>query len=102
MSTPRPAGARTTSTPWRAQALQDVADQAPDEIKDDFQTLADAYGKIADALGDANLGSGQVPSADTIAALQALSKDIDTAKLAAASSNISTWLTQNCSPGGSG
>ena len=30
--------------------MQKFADEAPEDIRDDFQTLADAYSKIADAL----------------------------------------------------
>jgi hypothetical protein len=93
-------GAGGTDMEQAAQALQEFADKAPDEIKDDFQTLADAYSKIADALQGTDLSSGQAPSADAIAKLQQLSSQIDSAKVAAASSNISAWVTQNCTTSG--
>ena len=92
-------GAGGTDTKAAADALQDVADQAPDEIKDDFQTLADAYGKIADALGDTDLSAGQTPPPDVLAKLADVSKEIDSTKVAQASTNISTWLTKNCTGG---
>jgi hypothetical protein len=91
-------GAGGTDTERAAQALQDVADQAPDEIRDDFQTLADAYSKIADALKGVDLSSG-TPDASAIAKLQKLSQEIDEQKVTQASTNISTWLTKNCTGG---
>jgi hypothetical protein len=91
-------GAGGSDTEAAAQALQDVADQAPDEIKGDFQTLADAYSKIADALKGVDLSSG-TPDASAIAKLQKLSGEIDEAKVTQASQNISTWLTTNCTGG---
>jgi hypothetical protein len=89
-------GAGGTDMQNAADALQEVADQAPDEIKDDFATLADAYGKIAEALGDTDLSAGQTPSAEALAKLQELGNSIDSAKVAEASTNISDWLTKNC------
>lgn len=93
-------GTGDTDMEEAAQALQEVADQAPDEVKDDFQTLAEFYAKLADAYEGVDLSSGQVPSADVIAKLQQLSSELDMAKVGAAGTNISTWLTQNCTPTG--
>jgi len=93
------AGAGGTDTEKAAQALQEIADQAPDEIKGDFQTLADAYSKIADALKGTDLSAGQTPDAATLAKLAQLGKEIDSAKVSQASTNISTWLTKNCTNG---
>ena len=58
--------------------MQKFADEAPEDIRDDFQTLADAYAKIADALDGVDLGSGDTPPAEAIAKLAQLSQDIDT------------------------
>ena len=44
--------------------MQKFADEAPEDIRDDFQTLADAYSKIADALDGVDLGSGETPPAE--------------------------------------
>ena len=76
--------------------FQALADKAPDEIKGDIQTLSAAWVKIAAALKDANLTSGQVPSAETIAKLQKLSTTLDTPELKKATSNLEAWSKQHC------
>jgi hypothetical protein len=77
-----------------AQFIQEFADQAPSDIKADFQVVADYMSKIADVAG--NLKPGQTPDAATIAKLQKLSTSIDTQKLTQASQNITAWVTKNC------
>src|SRR6266511_4474016 len=79
-----------------AKAFHEYADQAPSEIRSDFQTIADAYTKIADALKGVNLQSGQTPSAAALAKLQKLSTEINQAKLTKASQNIAAWAQKNC------
>ncbi len=78
-----------------AQAMQDSADQAPEEIRADFQTFADFYVKLAAVYKGVDMSSGQV-SAEMIAKLQKLSSEVDMAKVTTASTNISNWLTKNC------
>jgi len=92
-------GTGDADTEEAAQAMKDFADQAPEEIRDDFQTLADAYGKIAEALQGVDLSSGQAPPADVMAKLAEISSEIDTAAVTAASANISAWTTENCTNG---
>jgi hypothetical protein len=77
-----------------AQVIQEFANDAPSEIKSDFQTLADYMSKIADVAGD--LKPGQTPSADQLQKLQKLSTEIDTQKLTQASQNITAWVAKNC------
>jgi hypothetical protein len=77
-----------------ADVLQEVADEAPAEIKDDFQVLADYLGKVADALGDVN--PGQTPSAEQLQKLQELGTQVDAQKLQQASQNITSWVSKNC------
>ena len=79
-----------------AKLMKNFADQTPSEIRPDFQVLADAYAKVAGALKGVDLSSGKAPSADMIAKLSKLSSEIDTAKVAQASTNISTWASKNC------
>ncbi len=76
--------------------LQKIAAAAPADIKGDFQVIADAYGKIADALKGVDLSGGKVPPPDVIARLQALSSQIDQAKLTAAEQHIAAWVQKNC------
>jgi hypothetical protein len=59
---------------------------APDEIKDDFEVLSDYVTEIAEVVGDGT------PSAEDAQALAAL----DATAVTAASQNIATWATENC------
>lgn len=76
------------------QVVQEFADDAPSEIKSDFQTFADYLKKIYDAIG--NVKPGQTPDAATLQKLQKLGTSIDTQKLTKASQNITAWVTKNC------
>ncbi len=79
-----------------AQLLREFAAKTPSDIRPDFKVFADAYTKIAEAFG--NVKPGTVPDAATMAKLQKLSTEIDSAKLAQASQKVSVWLQKNCTP----
>ena len=80
-----------------AQELFDeIADQVPDEIKDDYEVVAENFGKIAEGLKDLDLGSGGTPSAEDLQKLQELTASLDSAEVREASENISAWAEQNC------
>jgi len=77
--------------------LKEFADRAPEEIRDDFKVIADAYAKIIDALGGLNLKPGETPSPEAILKLQQIGNEIDQARLQQASENIQRWANENCS-----
>jgi hypothetical protein len=77
-----------------AQVIQEFADDAPSEIKADFQVVADYMSKVADVAG--NLKPGQTPDPATLQKLQKLATSIDTQKLTTASQNITAWVSKNC------
>jgi hypothetical protein len=77
-----------------AQVIQEFADDAPSEIKADFQVVADYMSKVADVAG--NLKPGQTPDPATLQKLQKLATSIDTQKLTQASQNITAWVAKNC------
>ena len=77
-----------------AQVIQEFADDAPSEIKADFQVVADYMSKVADVAG--NLKPGQTPDTATLQKLQKLATSIDTQKLTQASQNITAWVAKNC------
>ena len=79
-----------------AKAINELADKAPSDVRSDFKVVADAYGKIANALKGVDLKSGETPSADQIAKMQKLQQEIDQPKLTAAEQHISTWVQHNC------
>jgi hypothetical protein len=77
-----------------AELFQQFADKAPSDIRADFQTVAAYFSKVADVAG--NLKPGQTPDAATLAKLQKLSTQVDTAKLTQASQRITAWVQKNC------
>jgi len=79
-----------------AAALSAVADAAPSEIRDAFQTLAKAVGAYAEALQGVDLSSGEAPSPETLAKITAATSSFDNAEVTAASEAISKWTEDNC------
>jgi hypothetical protein len=77
-----------------AQVVQEFADEAPSEIKGDFQVLAAYLTKVADVVG--NIKPGQTPDASTLAKLQKLSTEVDAQKLTQAGTHITAWVSKNC------
>lgn len=82
-----------------ADLFDELADQAPDEIRDDFKVLADAYGAYVDAIGDIGLEPNETPTAEQIAQLQGALASLDQQGVAAASERISAWAATNCPTG---
>ena len=89
-------GTGTTDIQKTAALLKEFADRTPSDIRAQFQLLAAAYVKIADALKGVNLASGKAPSAAEIQKLQSLSSGIDQAALAKAATAIGVWAQKNC------
>jgi hypothetical protein len=80
-----------------ADAFQEFADAAPEEIRDDMQTLAEAYDAIVAALSDIDLQAGETPSAEQVAQLTQALSSIDQTGVQGASERIATWAQENCS-----
>jgi ABC-type Fe3+-hydroxamate transport system substrate-binding protein len=78
-----------------SKLFDEVADQVPDEIKADWQVLADNFSKIADALKGTDLSSG-TPNAETLAKLQKLASSLDSQKVQQAAAHIEAWAKKNC------
>jgi hypothetical protein len=78
-----------------SQLFDDLADQVPDEIKADWQVLAQNFQKIADALKGADLSSG-TPDAATLAKLQKLATTLDSKEVQQAAAHIEAWADKNC------
>jgi hypothetical protein len=78
--------------------LTAFAENAPDEIRDDFTTMVEGYAVFMQAMADAGYdpSSGQPPSADAMTAIEAASASLNTAEFQTASENVSNWFTQNC------
>jgi hypothetical protein len=76
--------------------FEEFADDAPEEIRADFQILADGYEAYAEALADVDLQAGETPDAEAVARLQEALTSIDQEEVAAASTRISAWANENC------
>jgi hypothetical protein len=75
-------------------------DAAPDEIKDDFEVLAEAFGEYAQAIADAGADLSDPNSFTDPAVLAALEDGVQAFSTDAyqeAADNISAWGEANCS-----
>ena len=91
------AGGSDAELQEQAEAFSEFADDVPDEIRADVQTLADAYGQYIDVLQDAGLQPGELPTAEQAQQLQDALQAVGTADVTAASERLGTWTTENCS-----
>ena len=87
--------------------MHDLADEAPEEIEDDWQTLVDGIDKLVAALKKAGiddedmaaLQTGQLPDDVDMAALQSLMAEldaVDTEEFQAAGDNITKHAKDEC------
>jgi len=76
------------------QQVQDLKAKIPDEIKGEFQTVADAYKAYGDELKGLNLGDLLNP--DTQQKLQDASAKIDSPEVKAAQDKINTYFKDKC------
>ena len=79
-----------------SKVFDELADEVPDEIKADWQVLAENFGKIAEALKGVDLTNGGTPDAETLAKLQELSATLDSQEVQQATTHIEAWVTKNC------
>ena len=79
-----------------SRVFDEIADQVPDEIKADYEVIAENFGKIAEALKDVDLQSGETPNAEAIAKLQQLATSFDSPEIREATANIEAWTQKNC------
>jgi hypothetical protein len=78
-----------------SQLFDELADQVPDEIKADWQVLAENFQKIAEALKGTDLSSG-TPDAATLEKLQKLTTTLDSKEVQQAAAHIEAWAQKNC------
>ena len=79
-----------------ADTMKAFADQAPDDLKSAFQTYADTFTKIADALKGVDMSNPTAMDPAALAKLSQLGSSMDTAALTEAATKISTWVAENC------
>jgi hypothetical protein len=81
-----------------AEYFDTVAEKVPEEIRDDFQVFADAYGEFAQALADADIDLSDPSKADpeAMAQLEALGEAFSAPEVQQASENIQAYVDSNC------
>jgi hypothetical protein len=81
-----------------AAELRRLAEDAPDELRDDLDviasTLAEFYGAFAEIGFDPT--SGEPPTPDQIERLTQLTEDFDDTAFQEAADNITAWFEDNC------
>jgi hypothetical protein len=77
-----------------ARILKQFADQTPDEIRPDFELLADDVQKIADSLHGVKNPNSPTPAERQ--KIQQAASTINQAKLSAAIRHITAWSQKNC------
>ncbi|HET9286329.1 MAG TPA: hypothetical protein VFO26_02115 [Gaiella sp.] len=78
-----------------AEVFDEIADQVPEEIRDDYRVVADNFAEIAEALKGVDLTSGATDP-ETIAKLQELGQTLDSAEVREATENLEAWARENC------
>lgn len=80
--------------------FKEFADKAPEEIKDEMNTLADAYGEFVAVLADSDYdpASGEDPPSEVMAALESIA----TEDVSAAGDKVSAYFEDNCGVGSNG
>jgi len=74
------------------------ADDGPSEIRDDLRTVADGYADFVDVLADADINpnSGQAPSGDDAAKIQAAATKLGETDFQAAANRVTAWFATEC------
>ena len=93
----QPTGNGTVDMNREADALHALADAAPDAIKGDFRTFADAFSSFAETYAEAGFKRGTAPTPAQIAKLTAASQKLSTPKVQAAMNHLETWGRTHCS-----
>jgi hypothetical protein len=88
--------AGTNGVDSAAEVFDEIADQVPEEIRDDYEVLADNFQELADALKGIDFAAGETPSPEALAKLQELSSKLNTPEVKQATENIEAWARENC------
>jgi hypothetical protein len=81
------------------QTLDAFAESAPEEIAEDLKTVAEGYASVAQAVEEADFdaASGETPSAQEVAAIQAASEALNEQGFRDAVQRVDTWFREECS-----
>lgn len=70
--------------------------RVPDEIKADFDVIAENFAEIAEAVRDADLTAEEMSSPEGLAKLQELMAPLSSPEVAAAGERLQAWAEKNC------
>jgi len=79
-----------------ADGFDAMASNAPQEIRADFQVVADWYREYMEALAEIDVEPGEQPSPEQMATLQELASGANEAELQEASQNIEAYFDEHC------
>ena len=79
-----------------ASYFEEVTENLPEEIQDDFGVFAEAYTEFARAMADSDIDP-QAADPEALAELQEIMSEFSSAEVQEASSNIQAYITENCS-----
>ena len=91
------AGAGSDDLAEQTEAFAALADDVPEDIRADVETLAAAYGQYAEVIQDAGIEPGTIPTAEQAQQLSEALESVGTADVSAASERLNAWTTENCS-----
>jgi hypothetical protein len=89
-------GATGQDSDQAKQLLDQLATDAPVEIRADLKTIAGAYEEIVTAMKAAGDTSSTDPSPAAVQKLQEVLAKIDQDKLTRANANITSWVQKHC------
>jgi hypothetical protein len=89
-------GGSTSDLDSASEVFDDLADEVPEEIRDDYEVLADNFRELAEALEGVDFSSGEAPSPEDLAKIQEITQSMDSAEVQEASRNIEAWANENC------
>lgn len=78
--------------------LEAFAAAAPEEVRDDLQTVAEGYASFAQAFEDSGYdpASAQPPTAEQLAAITAAAEQLDSEEFQAAADRVSAYFEAGC------
>jgi basic membrane lipoprotein Med (substrate-binding protein (PBP1-ABC) superfamily) len=92
----QPTGNGSVDLAREADALRTLADRAPDAIKGDLRTFADAFTSFAKAYADSGFKAGSTPTAAQIAKFSRAAQKLATPKVQAAMTHLESWGRTHC------
>jgi hypothetical protein len=79
-----------------SELFDQLASRVPEEIRDDFEVIAENFSQVAEAVQELDLAPGETPGAEDLARLQELTESLSSPEVAAAGERIQAWTEENC------